>query len=82
VTEIVPLILNSPKPNGNLSIECFESVGSTSGFLLLEQWNSCEAMDAWLHSDRFQNVTGAYQNLLAGPPAAAQLTSSLTPAPA
>jgi quinol monooxygenase YgiN len=82
VTDVVPLILNNPKPDGNLSVECFESVGATGDFLLLEQWSSQQAMDAWLRSDRFVVVTGAYRDLLAGPPAAAQLTGSLTPAPA
>jgi quinol monooxygenase YgiN len=82
VTGIVPLILDSLKPDGNLSVECFESVGTTGCFLLLEQWSSQEAMDAWLHSDRFLVLTNAYRDLLAGPPTAVQLTGSLTPAPA
>ena len=81
-TDVVPLILNSPKPEGNLSIKCFESLGAADSFLLLEQWSSQEALDAWLHSDRFQAVTGTYRDLLAGPPAAAQFAGTLTPAPA
>jgi quinol monooxygenase YgiN len=82
VTDVVPLILGSPKPGGNLSIECFEGVGTPGSFLFVEQWNSLEEMDAWLRSERFQVVTGTYRDFLAGPPAAAQLTGSLMPAPA
>ena len=82
VTDVLPLILNQPKPGRSLSVECFESIGAVGRFLLLEQWSSQEAMDAWLRSDRFLVVTGAYRVLLASPPAAAQLTGSLTPAPA
>lgn len=81
-TDVVPLILNSPKPEGNLSIKCFESLGAADSFLLLEQWSSQEALDTWLHSDRFQAVMGTIRDLLAGPPAAAQLAGALTPAPA
>ena len=81
-TEVVPLILNSPEPEGNLSLECFESLGAAHSFLLLEQWSSQEALDTWLRSDRFQGVTGTYRDLLAGPPAVAQFAGTLTPAPA
>jgi hypothetical protein len=34
-TEIVPTILNR-KPDGNTSVECFESIGSPGDFLLVE----------------------------------------------
>jgi quinol monooxygenase YgiN len=72
VADIVPLIIDSPKPEGNLSVQCFESIEAGS-FLLVEQWDSQEAMDAWLRSERFQLATEAYQDFLAGPAAAAQL---------
>ena len=81
-TEVVPLILTSPKPEGNLSVKCFQSSEQRDGFLLLEQWSSQEALDAWLRSDRFQAATGTYRNLLTGPPTAAQFAGTLTPAPA
>jgi len=80
-TDVVPQILNSPKPEGNLSIKCFEGLGAAGSFLLLEQWSSQEALDGWLRSDRFQAVTGTYRDLLAGPPAAAQFAGTLNPAP-
>ena len=78
----MPLILDSPKPEGSQSVECFESLGAADSFLLLEEWSSQEALDAWLRSDRFQAVTGTYRDLLAGPPAIVQFAGTLTPIPA
>jgi quinol monooxygenase YgiN len=43
-TEIVPTILNR-KPDGNTSVECFESIGSPGDFLLVETWESEQAFD-------------------------------------
>jgi quinol monooxygenase YgiN len=75
-TEIVPTILNR-KPDGNTSIECFESIGSPGDFLLVETWESEQAFDTWQRSDDFQAAVGALDNLLAQPPAIGWFTGSI-----
>ena len=50
---IVPTILNR-KPDGNTSVECFESIGSPGDFLLVETWESEQAFDTWQRSDDFR----------------------------
>jgi hypothetical protein len=42
---VVPQILNNPKPDGNLSVECFESVSASGSFLLLrKRWTRGSAL--------------------------------------
>jgi quinol monooxygenase YgiN len=75
-TGIVPTIL-SRRPDGNVSVECFESIGSPGDFLLVESWESEQAFDAWQQSDAFQAAVGVLENLLAGPPAVGQFSGSV-----
>ena len=65
-TGIVPTILGR-KPDGNLSVECFESVASPGDFLLKTVWESEEAQQAWQRSDVFQDAVAELADFLAGP---------------
>jgi quinol monooxygenase YgiN len=75
-TGIVPAIVNR-RPDGNLSVECFEGVGSPGEFLLVESWESEQAFDAWQQSEAYRAAVGAVESLLAGPPAVGQFSGSL-----
>ena len=74
--EIVPAILNR-KPEGNTSVECFESIGSPGEFLLVESWDSEQAFGTWQRSEAFRAAVGALENFLAGPPAVGQFSGSV-----
>jgi quinol monooxygenase YgiN len=76
-TQIVPTILTNQKPDGNRSVECFESIGSRGDFLLVESWESEQAFDTWQRSEAFQAAVGALANFLAGPPAIRQFSGSV-----
>src|SRR5687767_3310657 len=52
-TEVAPF-LEGPNPAGCISVECFESIGEPDTFLLLELWESEQALDAWHRSETFQ----------------------------
>ena len=75
-TEVVPTIM-SRKPDGNTSLECFESIGHPGDFMLVEAWESEQALDAWQRSETFQAALAAVSNFLAGPPAVSQFSGSM-----
>ena len=78
-TQIVPTIMTR-QPDGNISIECFESIGHPGDFLLVESWVSEQAFDTWQQSEAFHAAIAPVQNLLAGPPAVGQFSGSVQPA--
>jgi heme-degrading monooxygenase HmoA len=42
---------------GHVESKLYEDVQSTGSYLILSQWNSKEAFEAFLHSDAFKKVT-------------------------
>jgi quinol monooxygenase YgiN len=79
VTEVAPF-LEGPNPAGCISVECFESIGEPCTFLLLELWESEQALDAWYQSETFQALLASCQPMCAGPPLAGQFNGSIQPA--
>lgn len=65
---IGPLVEASNAEPGVISYQCYQSVADENLFIVVEEYESQEALDAHMASDHFQAAAGGLADMVSGPP--------------
>src|SRR5258706_10874880 len=62
---------------GCVKYACLEDVREQNAFTFYEEWESQQAFDAYVNSEKFQKMSAAYKALMAAPPQSSYYTATL-----